>query len=62
MKVQYIGKYPAKTDGIGEYQVNEILEVEDELGERLIKQRNWKKPANQTKPITQNKPVEKEGG
>ena len=53
MKVQYIGKYPAKTDGIGEYQVNEILEVNDELGERLIKQRNWKKPAKQTKPITQ---------
>lgn len=59
MKVQYIGKYPATTDGIGEYQVNEILEVNDELGERLIKQRNWKKPDNQTKPITQ-KPKEKE--
>ena len=28
MKIQYIGKYPAKTDGIGEHEVNEILDVD----------------------------------
>jgi len=53
MKIQYVGKYPAKTDGIGKHDVNDIVEVPDEFGERLIRQPNWKKPANQTKPITQ---------
>jgi len=58
MKIQYIGKYPAETEGIGKHNVNDIVEVPDDYGKRLIKQPNWKKPANQTKPITKQEPKE----
>lgn len=58
MKIQYIGKYPAVTDGIGEHQVNEIVTVPRELGERLIRQRNWQKPVGLTKTNKINKKEE----
>ena len=64
MKIQYIGKYPAKTDGIGEHEVNEILDVDKELGERLIRQKNWRKPEPQTQsqPSPQKKEQKQGGG
>jgi len=44
MKIQYIGKYPASTDGIGEHKPGDIVEVDAEYGNSLIRQRNWQKP------------------
>jgi hypothetical protein len=58
MKIQYVGKYPAKTDGIGEHDPGDIVEVPQEYGERLVRQRNWQKPAIQPKPVSQKKEKE----
>lgn len=51
MKIQYIGKYPAETIGIGTHDIGEIVEVPKELGERLIKQPNWQRPVNPPKKV-----------
>ena len=56
MKIQYIGKYPAKTDGIGEHKPGDVVEVDAEYGAMLIRQRNWQKP--ESKPRKQDKAKE----